>query len=116
MRDMKLFAMRSDSDKPYYEILGSHDDEGYDIVKRQLAEQYNIHNLMPTIEVVDVDVRGDRTLTLQHQAQTGTQLDVKSARETLQHIQHIWDFDVKLISKNEHGELIGSTSIERPKQ
>lgn len=114
MRDMKLFAMRNDSEKAYMEILGSHDQQGYDIVRNQLAEQYNIHNLIPMIEVVDVDVRGDRTLTLRHTAKLNTELDISSTRETLQHIQHIWDFDVKLISQDEDGNTLGSVHIERP--
>lgn len=116
MRDMKMFAMRNESGKPYYEILGSHDERGYDIVRKQLAEQYNIHNLMPSIEIIDVDVRGDRTLTLRHVANNGTELDPQSTRDTMQHIQHLWDFDVKLISQDEDGEELATMEINRNKK
>ena len=114
MRDMGMFAMRNESDEPFYEILGASDKQGYETVRTELAAQYNIHNIMPSIEIIDVDVRGDRTLTLRHVANNDTELDYNSTVETMHHIQHIWDFDVKLVSTDTDGEEIASMVINRP--
>lgn len=112
MRDMRLFATVDDTSLPYKEVVGIHNEKGYRIVRNMLAEQKNRLNLIPQIEVVDVDVRGNRKLTLQHTIRNGTLLREDLAQETLHHIQCIWDFDVELISVDENGETVSSYLIE----
>ena len=110
-----MFAHVDDHDKPYSEITGIHDDDGYRTVRNMLAEQKNMFNLIPQIEVTNVDVRGDRTLTLRHSIRNETQLQSKSVEDTLYHVQKIWDFDVELQSVNENGDLVDEWKCKRLK-
>lgn len=112
MRDMKLFATVNDTSLPYKEVVGIHDDDGYRTVRNMLADQKNRMNLLPRIEVVDVDVRGNRKLTLQHTIHNGTLLDEQSTVDTLQHVQAIWDFDVELISVTPTGEVVSTYTLK----
>jgi len=108
IRDMKLFAHVDDKSLPYSEIVDIHNDEGYRAVRNMVAEQKNVFNLIPRIEVSSVDVRGDRRLTLTHTIMNDTQLDSESALATLGHIQAIWDFTVELVSVTSDGEVVDS--------
>ncbi len=107
IRDLRLFAHVDDSSESYKTIVDIHNDDGYRNVRNMLAEQKNAFNLIPLIEVVGVDVRGDRRLTLQHTIRNKTQLKSSSVNDTLYHVRAIWDFDVELISVD-GGEVVDS--------
>ena len=97
MRDMRLFCLADNEKTPYLEVNAIHDDSGYRKVREALAAQYNLGNREPNIQVYNVDVRGDRSLTLRHFMHQGRQLD-ESADEIIKHIHRLWKFDVKLES------------------
>ena len=50
----------------------------------------------PNIEVVDVDLAGDRRLMLRHAVARGAQLNEADARRVLQHLADLWSYDVSL--------------------
>jgi stage V sporulation protein R len=51
----------------------------------------------PNIEVVDVDLAGDRRLMLRHVVVKGAQLNEADARRVLQHLADLWTYDVSLV-------------------
>ena len=61
-----------------------HDEMGYRRIRETLAAQYNLANLEPNIQVFNVDVRGDRSLTLQYVPHNRIPLD-NSYEEVLKH-------------------------------
>jgi len=97
IRDLKLFAIKDDDQEEAYEITGIHDDAGYRYVREQLAKQYNLSMREPNIQIWDVDLRGDRSLTLQHTSQDRVPLG-NDTDEVMKHIHRLWGFDVKLHS------------------
>ena len=97
MRDLKLFCILDDDENPTIDVTAIHDDSGYRAVREALSAQYNLGNREPNIQVFEVDVRGDRSLTLQHQQFNRQPLDESSA-EVLKHIHRLWGFDVHLHS------------------
>ncbi len=97
MRDMHLFSITDDEGKSYLEIDAIHDDSGYKVIREALAKQYNIGEQEPNIQVYDVDIRGDRKLTLRHFQHQGRPLD-NNTRELLKHIHKLWQFDIELQS------------------
>ena len=52
----------------------------------------------------NVDLRGDRSLTLRYVPQSRTPLD-KSRREVMKHVHRLWGFDVILEQQNEDGSV-----------
>ncbi|TVP53429.1 MAG: SpoVR family protein [Halomonadaceae bacterium] len=103
IRDLKLFAISDDEKEPVYEITAIHNDHGYRAVREKLARQYNLSYRDPDIQVWNVDVRGDRTLTLRHNRTDGMPLGPET-REVLRHVHQLWGFPVCLQSVDE--ELI----------
>jgi stage V sporulation protein R len=49
------------------------------------------------IEVVDVDLAGDRRLMLRHAVVKGAQLNQAEAKRVLQHLADLWSYDVSLL-------------------
>ena len=74
-----------------------HDARGYRRIRRELARQYDVGYLDPNIEVVDVDLAGDRRLMLRHVVVKGAQLNETDARRVLQHLADLWTYDVSLV-------------------
>ena len=53
--------------------------------------------LSANIEVVDVDLAGDRRLMLRHAVAKGALLVEPEAKQVLQHLADLWSYDVSLI-------------------
>jgi stage V sporulation protein R len=73
-----------------------HDERGYRRVRRELARQHDVGYIDPNIEVVDVDLAGDRRLMLRHTVVKGAQLNETDAKRVLQHLADLWSYDVSL--------------------
>ena len=74
-----------------------HNESGYRRLRQLLASQYNIGDREPNIQVVKVDLRGDRSLTLQHNRFERRPMG-ESTEEVLKHVYRLWRFPVKLES------------------
>jgi spore cortex formation protein SpoVR/YcgB (stage V sporulation) len=108
MRDLRLFGVLDDDQETEYEIAAIHDATGYRQVRELLASQYNLGDREPNIQVVRADVRGDRSLTLQHLQHERRPLS-GSTEEVLKHLHRLWGFPVRIemVSGN---EVVGSRS------
>lgn len=98
MRDLKLFCILDDDENPAIDVTAIHDDDGYRALREALSAQYNLGNREPNIQIYEVDVRGDRSITLHHQQFNRQPLDAGSTQEVLKHIHRLWGFDVHLNS------------------
>ncbi len=96
MRELKLFTVRDDESNDYLEVNAIHDERGYQTVREELAGLYNLGNMQPNIQVWNVDIRGDRSLTLRHDMYQGRPLDRQSALEVLRHLHQLWGFTVRI--------------------
>ncbi len=112
IRDLKLFSVLDDEDNDYLEISAIHDERGYRSVRESLAANYNIGNLEPNIQVYNVNVRGDRALTLRHDMHHRRPLDKESTEEVLRHIHQLWGFDV-ILESVDRGDVKDRYSIEQ---
>ncbi len=102
IRDLKLFAVVDDDTDEKLEISAIHDDAGYHAVRQRLAEQYNLGNREPNIQVYNVDVYGDRALTLRHYMHERRPLG-DTTDEMLRHIARLWGYSVQIESVDQDG-------------
>ncbi|MDX1634174.1 MAG: SpoVR family protein [Marinobacter sp.] len=100
MRDLKLFAIADDEDEDVYRITAIHDEPGYRLLREKLARQYNLSFREPNLQVWNVDLRGDRSLTLRHIPVDGIPMG-QATEEVLRHVHRLWGFDVHLESVDE---------------
>ncbi|MFC3032321.1 SpoVR family protein [Pseudoalteromonas fenneropenaei] len=104
MRDFKLFTIVDKQKSPTLEVGPIHDDSGYQKLREALSAQYNLSNHEPNIQVYNVDVRGDRSLTLRYVPQNGIPL-ADSKKEVMKHLYRLWGFAVKLEQENADGTV-----------
>jgi spore cortex formation protein SpoVR/YcgB (stage V sporulation) len=97
IRRFRLFHVSDDSAKPALRVEAIHDDIGYRKIRSALSRQYDLSRREPDIQVVDVDLRGDRCLVLAHSAHNGVLLAEKSCRAVLRHVAALWGYSVKLL-------------------
>ena len=114
IRDLKLFAVQDDDQHQHYEVTGIHDDRGYRYVREKLSQQYNLSMREPDIQVWNVDLRGDRSLTLKHTVRDRIPLG-ESTPEVLKHIHRLWGFDVHLFSEDQGRKVAEFHCPERDK-
>jgi len=104
MREMRLFAIVDDERQSEMEVAAIHDDTGYKRVRESLSHQYDLGSREPNIQVWNVNLRGDRSLTLRHFQHRDRPL-ADGAQEVLKHVARLWGFGVQLESVNGQGDV-----------
>lgn len=106
IRDMKLFEVKDDEDRRFYEIGSIHNKQGYKKVRKSLSENYNRSSYIPDIQVYDVDINGDRTLTLNYTSIDDKRLNANDVDVVVDNIGLLWGFSVKLIEDGDDLNII----------
>ena len=96
MRKWRLFSVLDDTEEDVLEVEAIHDEPGFREVRRALAAQYDLARQEPDIQVVDVDLTGDRRLVLEHRVMDGRLLEERSTRMMLRHLANLWGYPVSL--------------------
>ncbi|MCO7187083.1 MULTISPECIES: SpoVR family protein [unclassified Pseudoalteromonas] len=104
MRDFKLFTIIDQEKSPHLEVGAIHDESGYQKVRNSLSAHYNLSNHEPNIQVYNVDIRGDRSLTLRYVPHNKVPL-ADSKKEVLKHLYRLWGFPVKLEEQQDDGTV-----------
>ncbi|WP_409567769.1 SpoVR family protein [Rugamonas sp. DEMB1] len=115
IREFHLFAVLDDDNNEKLTISAIHDELGYRYVRQQLAEQYNLGNREPNIQVWSVNTRDDRALTLRHTQFQRRPLN-QQANEVLKHVARLWGFDVHLDTVAPDGEVLSTIECKREKR
>jgi spore cortex formation protein SpoVR/YcgB (stage V sporulation) len=107
MRHMRMFHLHDDPEiTEGIRVDAIHDARGYRRIRRELARQYDVGYIDPNIEVVDVDLAGDRRLMLRHAVVKGARLNEADARRVLQHLADLWSYDVSLVEVDATGSVL----------
>jgi spore cortex formation protein SpoVR/YcgB (stage V sporulation) len=101
IRDFGLFRVVDDEEEEELTVAAIHDERGYRKIRRSLSKHYDIAYRDPDIQIVDVDLAGDRKLILQHRVLDGIPLEENDAERVLQHVADLWGYDVKLIEADD---------------
>ncbi len=104
MREFRFFSVVDDDTRLKLRIGAIHDDPGYRTLRQQLAQQYDLGSREPNIQVWNVDLRGDRSLTLRHFVHDRRPLN-DSLDAVLNHIASLWGFTVRLERQNADGSI-----------
>jgi len=107
IRDLKLFSIYDSAENINLLVDAIHDERGYRKIRRLVAAQYDIAENDPDIKVEDVDLAGDRTLTLHHVVSHGVRLDATSVKKTLKHLASLWGYGVQLNEVDKDGNVLG---------
>lgn len=95
IRELKLFSVFDDDRDAKLRVTAIHDEDGYRKIRELLAGQYDLSNIEPNIQVTNVDVGGDRSLTLRHLQSSRRPLG-SNYEEMLRHVVRLWGFTCRL--------------------
>jgi stage V sporulation protein R len=115
IRDFHFFSVLDDDHNDKLSISAIHDESGYRYVRQKLADQYNIGNREPNIQVWSVNTHGDRTLTLRHTQFQRRPLS-QQTDEMLKHVARLWGFDVRLETVGQNGVVTETHECKREKR
>jgi len=111
IRKMRLFVLTDNETDNHYTVGAIHDERGYEAVRGALARNYDLGTVEPNIQIVDVDLRGDRQLHLHHAVRDGVPLAEKSRDRVLAHVRRLWGYRVSLAGVDaETGKVLYETS------
>ncbi|MBV9825895.1 MAG: SpoVR family protein [Alphaproteobacteria bacterium] len=97
MRHFRMFHVSDDAGKPALKVESIHDETGYRKLRSALSRQYDLSRREPDVQVVDVDLTGDRCLILAHYVHDGVLLDERTCRSVLRYASWLWGYGVKLL-------------------
>jgi stage V sporulation protein R len=107
MRQMRMFHIHDDpEEKAGVRVNAIHDERGYRRMRRELSRRYDVGFIDPNIEIVDVDLAGDRRLILRHDVVNGALLQENDAKLVLQHLATLWTYDVMLQEVDATGAVL----------
>jgi spore cortex formation protein SpoVR/YcgB (stage V sporulation) len=104
MREFRFFSVLDDDTRNKLQIQAIHDEPGYRALRHRLAEQYDLGSREPNIQIWNVDLRGDRSLTLRHFTHQRRPLN-EAYSTVLDHMAHLWGFTVRLERQSADGEI-----------
>jgi stage V sporulation protein R len=110
IRKWRLFLLSDTADEPQYEVASIHNVRGYENIRSALARSYDIGASRSDIQVVDVDLLGDRHLRLEHKIADGVLLEDGSSEATLRNVRALWGYKVSLAGVDAN---TGATIYER---
>jgi len=107
MRHFRMFHLNDDpAETAGIKVDAIHDERGYRRVRRALSRTYDVGFIDANIEVVDVDLAGDRHLMLRHSVLNGAQLNDTDAKRVLQHLADLWTYNVSLVEADATGKVL----------
>ena len=109
-----MFRPLDDTSDPTLLVDAIHDDAGYRAIRRTLARSYDPAEGDPDVQVVDVDLAGDRRLMLQHRTRPGQLLAQRDAELTLRYVAALWGYEVKLQEVDSQTEAVLATHSAGP--
>ncbi|WP_156520952.1 SpoVR family protein [Magnetospirillum moscoviense] len=106
MRKMRLFRLHDEEQAKEIKVAAIHNERGYRDVRQTLARSYDIGRMAPDIQIVDVDLEGDRRLVVQHRVADGILLDEAEAVRTLRQLANLWGYEVRLIEVSAETDVV----------
>jgi len=104
IRRFRLFCIVDDDRSETLRVGAIHDEDGYRLVRDTLARQYAHSEREPNIQVMNVDLSGDRSLTLRHFRQDRRPL-ADTCKDVMNYLAALWGFTVRLETANEDGDV-----------
>ncbi len=98
IRKFKFFSVLDDEQESTLSISAIHEQRGYQAIRQKLSDQYNLSMNEPNIQVTNVDLKGDRSLTLTYIPHNNIPLS-ETRHEVVKHLHRLWGFDVRLIQQ-----------------
>ncbi len=96
IRSFRIFKVLDEASQDALVVDAIHDERGYRDIRRALARHYDLARQDPDIQIVDVDLAGDRCLVLRHAVHDDVLLEEKTCKAVLEHLSTLWHYGIRL--------------------
>ncbi len=114
IRQFRMFRLLDDTSESTLLVDAIHDEAGYRAIRRSLAESYDPGEADADVQIVDVDLAGDRKLILQHRTRPGQLLASRDADATLRYVASLWGYEARLEEVDADTESVLATHTAKP--
>jgi spore cortex formation protein SpoVR/YcgB (stage V sporulation) len=108
IRSFGLFHVKDDEEEEELNVEAIHNERGYRRIRRALSRYYDVGHREPNIQIVDVDLSGDRKLILEHKVADGITLVEQDAEFVMNHLADLWGYEVIMNEVDEDGAIIST--------
>lgn len=95
IRKWRLFEITDLQNDDFVTVSGIQNASGYRSIRNTLSKQYSINKYQPNIQIVDANLRGDRTLKLSYTPDNEAQLNINTG-SVINYIKYLWGYEVVL--------------------
>lgn len=99
IREWRLFELSDLESEEYYIVTATQNKRGYDKVRQSLSSMYSISRMFPNIQIVNSNLKGDRTLELQYLPTSNQDLDMKSTLAVVDYVSLLWGYKVIVLDE-----------------
>lgn len=100
IRKFRMFILDDVEKQPEFTVERIHNERGYKKTRDILSRNNDLQYIEPDIQIIDVDLEGDRSILLHHYQKDQIPLSEKSCLQTLKHFRKLWGY--KTILKTIH--------------
>lgn len=115
IRSFGLFNVKDDESESELNVEAIHNERGYRTIRRALSRHYDVSQREPDIQIVDVDLTGDRQLVLHHRVRDGIFLVEEELDMVLQQLADLWGYDVILYEVDADDETVIDEHVGHPR-
>ena len=98
IRKWRLFEVTNNQKDDFVTVSAIQNRENYNTIRRSLSQQYSIGSMLPDIQIVNANLKTDRTLEMVYNSRNGAELDVDKGR-VLDYMRYLWGYDVRITTK-----------------
>lgn len=106
IRDLQLFSVNYEEDEEFMTVSAVQCTEDVKHIRKILADQYDLSNKIPHVEVSSVDWKDTRALELSFISRNGVLLNYNAAKDTMQHVHELWGMPVGMCYYDYTGKRI----------
>jgi stage V sporulation protein R len=96
IRKWRLYEVQDNEDDPFYRVTAIQNEKHYNKIREALSKSYSMRINQPDIQIVDANLKGDRTLDLAYNKIDGRRLSYEDTVRTLAKIADLWGYPVRL--------------------
>lgn len=102
IRKWKFFHFQDHGEEyDFFNVEKIHNENGYKELRKTIAKHFDFNDRMPHIEIVEVDMKGDRSVKMTHYCVNEVPLNVESMA-VLKNFVTLWGFDATVESVDEN--------------
>ena len=109
IRKWRLFEYTNNEKDKFIHISAIQNKSDYDKIRLTLSKQFSLSSKMPDIQIINSNLKTDRTLELAYRPDNGAKLTVDKER-VLDYIKYLWGYNVELI------EILSEKDVDKMNQ